>query len=1462
MPLLILLSLVLAPPAAAQDDSPRFFSLPNPRETSELVGVAEMHLSEKRFSEAISVLQRLLEDHAVEVLFQKDAKERADYLGAGEWAVQHLLELPDTARAEYRARYEPRAAEALARARQAPERSNLAALANRWPLAPSSVQAWWALGDLELESGELDAAELAWRRAHERSTQLGLDLAPAAARSAWLDGRPATPSETRAAPTSLPPGDAVPWTRQLDLTPFGQQNSGRSCLQPVSTGELVLVGSTLRLYALDAFTGELRWQAGPPRGWTAQIAQNSERSLFQGINHEQLMLAPAFGDGVALSVMQEPFAEDENDSWSGIEIMKAIPERRLHAFDLGSGRELWNHAPALTTEGLHLAWNGQGTFAQRMMVAGSPTVAGARVLVPCYRMQGRIDYHIACYELATGTLLWSTMVISGQRERNMFGRSVKEFNTTPVVVEGQRVLTQTELGTVAALDLFSGRILWQATYRQIDLPKTRSYLPPNRATTWNLAPPVVVGDVLVCAPVDSRDLMAFSLATGGELWAYEEEQLQKLHRDSDMYGFRHLVGADADTVYLSGGKLSALQKPGGLHSRAPFFARWTRELERPDTLWPRPALAKDVILVPNGLRRTAYDRRSGELVPSASGDWNGGECGNLWLGEGALYALAQQSVAGYFDWQAQLERARRLAAGATGAEPIRAAAELFLRRGSLALESRDLLLARDALGEARALFARLRERGFTSANDSELSCARKLAQALVGLAREADALAVLEGARALATRAADLVELLFQAERILRPRGGAARVALLDEIDASFGEQTVPEETRAEYAATWLNATPGGEASEALAPALGAHLWVAIERAGERVRCAQLAPALEDLHEALRLGRDIELARGLTLGVFLRERIARVLDLPGGRGAFAALEERAAARLARARATDDARELRAVAELFPHARAAESALELLLEHALAAHDAPAVAELVADALAGGGAPSEREGRLLLSLAEVLAERGNAAFERALLASLLRADPALWSSWRDRAGRAPAEILAEPAPDGAAAPLLPPNFGPKVVSLGRQRAGKVEFLGVLRPARETADGTPREIHVYAASEELLAYSSLTPSQPLWRHALEQPLEADSAAAFAAGRLVYASRAGLTCLDEQGAVRWTRALDEGPPAAVRESDGVLLTLSRGTLRAFDSLLGLPLWQHALGASGNWSGPLLGGGHAVVFSQLHAVAPRALVFDLFRGRITADICLSGFDSRVSLAESAWIAEERLILPAFLRRPSQLSAFTLADGRRAWSYDFGRDEEFHAVVRSEGRSFAITLATALGTAAGNGGVYEIDERSGSLRRIVPLKAGEQVMGLEHLEPQRTLTLDAPYLFTYASTENERSVPVRAIHLPFGVQWSWSLGLSSQELYLSRSLPLPAVSAECVAIAYQTRRARPGPGSESAVVFLDKRSGKKLDMLSLAGGLEQANRLELRGLGAALFVLGKGPTQGGTCLDVLEEIR
>ena len=218
-----------------------------------------------------------------------------------------------------------------------------------------------------------------------------------------------------------------------------------------------------------------------------------------------------------------------------------------------------------------------------------------------------------------------------------------------------------------------------------------------------------------------------------------------------------------------------------------------------------------------------------------------------------------------------------------------------------------------------------------------------------------------------------------------------------------------------------------------------------------------------------------------------------------------------------------------------------------------------------------------------------------------------------------------------------------------------------------------------------------------------------------------------------------------------------------------------------------------------------------------------------------------------------------ANLSAFGLEDGRRAWTLSFTNGEELHAVVHCQGETYPITLAAALGTAGATGAVHLLDEKSGSLRRIAPLKPGERLMGVA---PHGSLELAEPYWFAYSFSESERSVPVRALHLPYGLAWTWSLPVAQNESYDGRELAMPAVSDSTVALAVPIRRSGGTPLEETALVFLDKRAGRKLDQRVLGGPLSGATRLELRGLGEALFVQGRSPSGRGTGLDILEALR
>ncbi|MEM9802333.1 MAG: hypothetical protein AAGA20_18545, partial [Planctomycetota bacterium] len=163
---------------APQDGSidefrPRAFQLYDTPAARARAEEAEGHVNAGRWSEALTELQTLIEEHRGEVL--SAGRPMADgarypsqsdvHAGAGSWAVQKLFELPEAGRKLYRDRFGRLADSALDRAIAAADRGSLARVAQRWPLTVAAERAWWALGDLEVELGHSGDGLRAWARA-------------------------------------------------------------------------------------------------------------------------------------------------------------------------------------------------------------------------------------------------------------------------------------------------------------------------------------------------------------------------------------------------------------------------------------------------------------------------------------------------------------------------------------------------------------------------------------------------------------------------------------------------------------------------------------------------------------------------------------------------------------------------------------------------------------------------------------------------------------------------------------------------------------------------------------------------------------------------------------------------------------------------------------------------------------------------------------------------------------------------------------------------------------------------------------------------------------------------------------------------------------------------------------------------------------------------------------------------
>ena len=163
--------------------------------------------------------------------------------------------------------------------------------------------------------------------------------------------------------------------------------------------------------------------------WICSASCSGVPTRHAFVNASKLM-PPRFSRTVAVAALHIPVKQYDPADFQRIKIMTPLPDRRLFAFDLQTGRPLWNHMPPPL-------WDGDsGSFTVRMRIAGPPVIAGSRVLAPAVRTRGRIDYHVGCFRLETGELLWHARLDGAI--------------TAAPLVHGSLVIVGTEAGTVYA----------------------------------------------------------------------------------------------------------------------------------------------------------------------------------------------------------------------------------------------------------------------------------------------------------------------------------------------------------------------------------------------------------------------------------------------------------------------------------------------------------------------------------------------------------------------------------------------------------------------------------------------------------------------------------------------------------------------------------------------------------------------------------------------------------------------------------------------------------------------------------------------------------------------------------------------------------------------------------------------------------------------------------------------------
>jgi len=270
---------------------------------------------------------------------------------------------------------------------------------------------------------------------------------------------------------------------------------------PVVTERYVLACDERRVYALDRLTGEPAWPSPQRRRgeiyFAAQLDSASDAESETGPT-VPVMTRTTTGHGAPRFTMtvEGSLALARLGSPVTLPLQGHVKQHTNEVVCLDLERQgipLWTLRPPGD------AWVFEGT-----------PVCDANFAYQLLRyVDARPQWHVACYELATGVQRWRTMIGSGEA----VGRGqIEELSHTLLTLAEGRLYFCTNQGAVAAIDAASGSHAWLTQYPR---GKTRN------AAHWqrDLTPPVYDAGTIYVAPADTSAIMALDAGTGEMRWS-------------------------------------------------------------------------------------------------------------------------------------------------------------------------------------------------------------------------------------------------------------------------------------------------------------------------------------------------------------------------------------------------------------------------------------------------------------------------------------------------------------------------------------------------------------------------------------------------------------------------------------------------------------------------------------------------------------------------------------------------------------------------------------------------------------------------------------------------------------------------------------------------------------------------------------------------------------------------------
>jgi outer membrane protein assembly factor BamB len=240
---------------------------------------------------------------------------------------------------------------------------------------------------------------------------------------------------------------------------------------------------------------------------------------------------------------------------------------------------------------------------ERRSIPGTPLRVGDKLISPVYDNSEWTIAGLVAFNARTGRRAWMTHICYNKQELTMFGAQSREPLVSPLAECDGVVYFLTNLGALAAVDGETGRVLWIRTYDEIAIQAAEGYQTIERKVYWQNSSPIILDDLIVFSPLDSRYCYAFELETGDFRWKFNYDEAE----DNKENTFNRLVGVSEGKAILSGSAVIALDAQGGK-------ILWRTEMRREHKAVAMGCLSKKYAYIPNASGFNVYEMRNGTCI--------------------------------------------------------------------------------------------------------------------------------------------------------------------------------------------------------------------------------------------------------------------------------------------------------------------------------------------------------------------------------------------------------------------------------------------------------------------------------------------------------------------------------------------------------------------------------------------------------------------------------------------------------------------------------------------------------------------------------------------------------------------------------------------------------------------------------------------------------------------------------